>query len=986
MRLNLWNYPDFHTQAFYRGSDMLRILLSLGLIMMAGAMSPALAQLRPDNNLLSAEINKGWKTLATPNFNIHHEAANTEYAQHLATVAERVHAKLSGWLGWIPKEPTEVVLLDTIDISNGYATPFAYNRITIYLTSPVEGELVDQTPWMELVFTHEYVHILHLDMAESDPLAVRNVFGRLTNLFSIFSFPQPFAPSWVAEGIAVYGESEYGGLQEHTNQYGRLNNAFFDGLMRMEVQRGLYSLTEVSFNSGFRWPYGQVYVYGAYFFKFVEEKYGREAVTDYIKVYGRNLIPFRMDKRSKQIFGLSAARVWKEYQDYLTQRFEPQLLTIQSQQAGLSSTVYDGRYSNTALAPGENGDLYFLHDDTSGRPQVRRIKADGSNEALLDGRGVQTLSWHNTAGLLLNKFAVCDNTNVYTDLYRWQPGMAAAKRLTHCGRYLYSAWRPDGQAIAAIQAERGKSRLMLLDESGKELAILSALPDGDTLGHIAWSPDGATLVATIHRLKIGWTLELLEVKNQQWRVISATNNLLQRPQFTTDGKEVYFLSDHDKVWNVRRLNLAGNTIETLSNTPSIIAEAVLMPDQSLRMVEYTPYGLAIKALPAQTGTMGASYAAIHTPLPTVDAIRNAKDYAPYAASASKDYTPFHTLKAQSWFPLLNRNQDKTSSVGVLLSGSDALNFNTWLATPVYYDALKKLGGFARYNFYNHLSLRAQRQFFTFTNADASTLFLEDERRYQGLLSHTLNTLDSSLYFAGGVASELISLETLSGSGVNRQINNKLVGAITEYDNSRLYKRSVAPVEGRRVELLTESYTLLGSSTYTGSTSRVDWREYIGLGRDHALQLRLLYGQGDAGIRPYRLGGESNLFSVIGGETGLGRRDFPLRGYPLGLTELTGTNLGFLSAEWNFPLAYHYDGWFVPPIGVGRQSLALFVDSGDAWNASEKVKLKTGAGVEWNIEALLGYDRLKLSTTLGWAHGFDNGGDNRLYFRINLPFI
>jgi hypothetical protein len=189
-----------------------------------------------------------------------------------------------------------------------------------------------------------------------------------------------------------------------------------------------------------------------------------------------------------------------------------------------------------------------------------------------------------------------------------------------------------------------------------------------------------------------------------------------------------------------------------------------------------------------------------------------------------------------------------------------------------------------------------------------------------------------------------------------------------------------------VELVTESYNLLGSSTYNGATSRVDWREFIGLGGEHALQLRLLYAQGEAGIRPYRLGGESDLLSVIGGETGLGRRDFPLRGYPLGLPELRGSNLALLSAEWRFPLAYHYDGWFVPPLGVGRNTLALFVESGDAWNSSEAVKLKTGAGVEWNIEALLGYDRFKLSTTLGWAHGFDEGGDNRFYLRVNLPFI
>jgi hypothetical protein len=41
-------------------------------------------------------------------------------------------------------------------------------------------------------------------------------------------------------------------------------------------------------------------------------------------------------------------------------------------------------------------------------------------------------------------------------------------------------------------------------------------------------------------------------------------------------------------------------------------------------------------------------------------------------------------------------------------------------------------------------------------------------------------------------------------------------------------------------------------------------------------------------------------------------------------------------------------------------------------------------MEWNIEALLGYDLLHLSTTLGYARGVNEGGESRLYFRVTLP--
>jgi hypothetical protein len=189
-----------------------------------------------------------------------------------------------------------------------------------------------------------------------------------------------------------------------------------------------------------------------------------------------------------------------------------------------------------------------------------------------------------------------------------------------------------------------------------------------------------------------------------------------------------------------------------------------------------------------------------------------------------------------------------------------------------------------------------------------------------------------------------------------------------------------------VQLVSESYDLLGGSDYSGNTSRLDWHEYIGLANNHALHLRLLGAAGDAGIRPYQLGGVSELLSKIGGETDLGLREFPLRGYPAGLAALSGNNMALLTAEWKIPLGYYYDGWFVPPLGIGRDSLTLFVDSGAAWSQGTSSEARTGVGAEWNVETLLGYDLLHLATTLGYAHGVDSGGENRVYVRVALPLF
>lgn len=936
------------------------------------------ADILTDKNLLMPEYNKDWQTLSSPHFNIHFEAAHKIYAQQVAAIAERVHVKLSPWLGWQPLEKTEVVLLDTVDTSNGMATPLPYNQITLYLQHPADGQLMDHLPWLEQVLTHEYVHILHLDMAYDGPQSVRNVFGRSMDLFTLLDFPQLFAPTWVTEGLAVYGESD------NAARHGRLHSAYFDGLMRMEVQRGLRSLTEVSYNAGFRWPYGQQYLYGAYFFRFVEEQYGRDAVASYIRVYGSNLIPFRMDKRSAQIFNKSAEEVWAEFQAYLKKRFSAQSAGISQQPAPRTSTVFAEPYSEYALTAGQKGELYFVHDDQSSGAMVRRLNADGSVDYVLEGRGVQEMDWNDQSGLLLNKLEVCDNTNVYTDLYVWQQGMNGAKRITQCGRYLTAAWRPDGKAIAAVQVMQGIYRLVLLDTEGQLIRVLATLQPEETMGHADWSPDGDNILVAVQRKVGGWGIEQLQIESSKWQVLLRNGDLQQRPHYSADGKSVYFLSDHGKVWNLNAMELDKRQARIISNSQSQITDAQQMPDGSYRLLQYTAFGSEIVALDKANDNLQPQYTAVEDKQSAADAIIAEKDFQPYPDTGSKPYSPWHTLQPQAWFPVWDRASNEASYAGILLQGADALRFHRWQALPLYYYDLKTWGGLASYNFYNTFVLLAEKQYFMIDNTAATVRYRDEEVRYQALLQHSFNTLDTNWYLAAGVAKEMIEQQVYSGSAPDMAYRNTLAGGIVQYDSTHLYKRSISLADGRRVQLLSEGYD--ANSDYSGKTSHLDWQEYFALGSNHVLYLRGLRAAGDDGIRPYRLGGVSETLSQIGGPTGLGRRSFPLRGYPSGLATLQGSNLALATVEWRLPLGYKYDGWMAPPVGVGRSSVSLFADSGDAWNSGETPQYKTGVGAELKFEALLGYDLLRVNMTAGVARGLDSGGEKQLYLRMTLPML
>ncbi len=957
---------------------MNRKIIALAFLFLSGFSPISSAHTPSDPNFLRPDYSKQWKTLSTPHFRIHHEAAHKEYAQQMGAIAERVHNKLTRWIGWTPEEATEIVILDSVDFSNGAATPLPYNQFFIYMPTPSEGEIMDQNPWMEYVFTHEYVHILHLDMAYGLPKAIRDIYGRPVELVTAVTFPQIFAPSWVTEGLAVYGESD------NAAAYGRLNNAWYEAEMRLEVQRGLRSLTELSYEgySGSRWPYGQNYLYGAYFFKFVSERYGRDVAVNYIRIYGSNLIPWRMDERSMLIFGKPANLVWSEFQAYLRQRFEPQL--ARAKQAPPLGPLYDEPYINRYLSASGNGDLYFLHDDSSSHPQVRRIRADGTNEYLFEAENVSGLDWHDTSGLLLNKMAVCDNIKLYADLYRWQPGRSAPERLTRCGRYVRAAWHPDGQQIAAVQLEQGLSRLVLLDAHGEHPQQLSSLPLGDTLGHLAWSPDGGQLVASVKRQHTGWNLELFEMKGQRWQQLTLNNDREIRPHFSKDGSAVYFISDHDKVWNLRRINLADKTVETLSDSRSGIHEAIAMPDASYRLVEYTATGQALRTL-VPAAHANPSYAAYSATPPAIEAIANAADYQPVAYESTQDYSALSTLRPHSWVPFIATAADQNSYIGVSLYGADVLGFHQWSATPYFYTDQHTLGGYASYVFRNTLILSANRQSLIVGSNSDPLQYNSDELRYQVLLHHSFNGTESSIYLGGGISSDRIKEALTRTNGFDFVYQDTLTGVVARYDSTEYYQRSISLTDGRRVQYTGESYDAFSNNFHYGKTHQLDWKEYIGLGNNQVLYLRMLLAGGGSGIRPYAMGGAIETPNVSDGSTDLGRRRFTLRGYPYGLAALTGTQMGLVTAEWRIPLGLVYDGAFVPPLGLGRHSVSLFADSGDAWKQGENIQRKTGAGIAWNAETLLGYDMLHIGVTLGFARGFDQGGIDQMYLLLGTPF-
>ncbi len=222
-----------------------------------------------------------WKSIKTEHFWIHYHQGIEEQAEKLSQIAEKVHKRLSPIIKWQPALRTDVILVDNLYTANGFAMPQPFNRIQIYLTRPeLDGVLNNFDNWLEMVFTHEYTHILNMDTIHGFPTFTRYAFGRCC-------FPNAFLPIWMLEGNAVYHESDY-------SKFGRNNSTYTDMVMRTEIlNQNLKPISEAS-NFPREWPVGDVpYLYGGLFVDFLEKKYGIGRFENVMSNNAYNLIPYR---------------------------------------------------------------------------------------------------------------------------------------------------------------------------------------------------------------------------------------------------------------------------------------------------------------------------------------------------------------------------------------------------------------------------------------------------------------------------------------------------------------------------------------------------------------------------------------------------------------------------------------------------------------------------------------------------------------------
>ncbi|MCH7890921.1 MAG: PD40 domain-containing protein [Gemmatimonadetes bacterium] len=398
--------------------------------------------------------------------------------------------------------------------------------------------------WMELVITHELVHVFQLDHTGPLGSLLRSVFGRWEAGWP--GFPSFDIPLWTTEGLATYYESSL-------TRAGRLRGTYVDMVLRTAVlEDGLERLDQVTGPSP-NWPAGsRVYVYGAAFFDHLSQTYGEDRLGAFADAIARQWFPYRVNSGAKHAFGVSFSKVWEVWETELKARFEA-LADSLAAAAPLTLGEPLATEGRRAFFPSVSPDgtrLAFGRSDGRTDIQMRVSEPDGSNDRkLFRLSNLSDFAWLRDGSLVVSELEFTDPFRIRSDLFRIDPA-GRKRRITRGARLDYPTPSPDGRTVVAVQSRGGTNRLVRVDLETGDILGLTPFLDDVYWAYPAWSPDGRWIAAS--RWSRGAFYDVV-VLNTEGAVVSRITNdraIDQAPTWSPDGRWLLWSSDRSGIPNL----------------------------------------------------------------------------------------------------------------------------------------------------------------------------------------------------------------------------------------------------------------------------------------------------------------------------------------------------------------------------------------------------------------------------------------------------
>lgn len=909
-----------------------RALASLLLLAYLAGVSTASAAGRYDPRLR-------FRTIRTPHFDVHAHQGEEALARRLAGIVERVRQEFVPVFG-VARGRVQVILVDQTDLSNGWATPVPYDTIEITAVPPASETLIgNTTDWLELVFTHEYTHILHLDRTRGFMQGVRRVFGRVP-----VAFPNGFLPIWQIEGIATFEESRMTGE-------GRIPAGDFRAIVDVAAAQGRFEPIDRASGGLDDWPGGNApYAYGAYFHQFLSDKYGAERLTQLAdRTSGR--LPFFGAGAFKKVFGRSSGQLWEDFRQARERSPVPRSET-EARATRLT------RHGFVVAAPrvADDGAVYYRMSNPDGFPALMALAPGGGIPRRVAWRALGNRTSVRGEWIVFDQVERVRSIALYSDLYAVRLGGGKVHRLTKDARAGDPDLSPDGRRVICTVQASGRRALALLDFSVAAVSrprILLDEPDADYTGP-RWSPDGRQIVAERRRAG-AYELVLIDADTRAVRVLAArTDARLVTPSWTADGAAVLFASSsNDGPFNVYAIDLLGPDIRQVTDTIGGAQFPELSPDGTLTYVGYTAAGYDLFSV-----TTDRAAWKIADFRPKAEAAGATAGLNPESRENPENlenlenhpYRAWPTLVPTFWTPIVETDAGEVV-VGAGTSMYDALGRHAY-AVDAGWTANR-----ARPDWHAAYAYDRWRPTLFASYSDETDPIrggtVRSRELFAGMLLPFRRIRRSETLLAGFDAqSDSLTCEAITPTcrTGHRELRSLRGGWL--HDTRRIFGYSISTEEGVAVQAAIEtSRTRLGSEV-DGGAAIFDARAYRRVPRTHVVLAGRVAGAGSWGPIGMR-----RRFSAAGpgpaalafdfGRDGVGL----LRGFAP--EDLTGSRAAVANVDLRFPLARVQRGAGSWPLFLRSIHAALFVDAGHAWDRDfRSADIRTAAGGELSIDLVL----------------------------------
>jgi hypothetical protein len=973
-----------------------------------------------------------FRLLRTPHFTIYFHQGEEALAGRLAVIAEDVRSRMPAQLGLDPPRHTHVLLVDQADVANGWATPLPYDTIFVTAAAPAGSDQIGRVEdWLELVFTHEFTHIVHLDRSAGWARVFRGVFGRTP-----VAFPNLFLPTWQIEGIAAWEESALTGE-------GRLHAGDFRAIEREAARaRAVEPLDRI--NGGLTdWPAGSApYAYGLGFHQYLVDRFGSAALGRLAAETSR-AVPYFGSRAFKEVYGESLGNLWRDYTRSLEAAYPP-VDTTPADGAGAAATATVTRLTHegfvvtgprfASTCSGCPFEIVYSVQNPDGFPELRAIGTDAARPRVLATRYLGSTVGVGEQRLVFDQQELRRNVALFSDLYSYDRTTKQVRALTRDQRLQDPDLSPDGRAIVCVREARGRRDLVLVHltaGSGSAAGvaeIITLASEAEThFDTPRFSPDGRLVAAA--RQRPGRLSEIVIVDAASGAIQTAATDPSARlvtPTWSRDGRSVLAAADYgESSFNLFEYPIDGSAPRRLTATTGGATWPDVSPDgRTIVFVGYTTAGydlftipFASDAPPAATATdhatlMRSAFRRIDNGTTTANTVR------PTADATSSNYSPLPTLAPTSWSPVLETGSDHWR-LGAAIVGADVLARHGYSASATWLiDAPGDAAGSRSIPDWQigYAYDRWRPTFFASTSRDTSfaagppdvngqptnaTLveqaveggmllpFRRVRHSHAAIVSIRRVQDEYTVRLKADAALPLADAASLNPETTSLRLTPDAAWAARfgwTSNTARVYGYSVSPEDGVTVggtaELLHNDPASPPVTTLTA-----DARAYLhGIAAHHVVAIRAGAGvsEGDAtGTRIFHLGGAAPSSSVISFD----RDAFSLlRGFPS--DAFAGTRIAIVNADYRFPIARPQRGSGTLPLFLHTLHAALFADAGHAWSGEFDLRrAKIAAGAELAANAVAGY-AFPFSIAVGAAWGRDgahvvDGG--AVYLRVGRAF-